>query len=214
MTFHCIRRSMGPAIFACILAHASFGCSGNKPAKAQAYVAAAVTAGNNSVSLCGFSADQTVVSVGNTVQFPKSGQLPVQPTSDGDFSPGSGTAHIQCSVSGGGSSFQVTLSAAVDGQGSFSLYGKVDGNGNGTGIIANFTAANNGAFRASDCTVSPSFMNGPVPVNGSPVTGGRIFAHVDCPDAMNMQQSGVADDGGIAFKTCDAHADFLFQNCD
>jgi hypothetical protein len=214
MTFHYVRRSMGPAIFACAVAHASFGCSGNKPAKAQAYVSAAITAGNNSVSLCGFSADQTVVSVGTTVQFPKPMQLPVAPTSDGDFSPGSGTAHIQCSVSGGGNSFDITLSAAVDGMGSFSVLGKVDGNANGTGVIANFAAQNNGAFRSSNCTVSPMFMGGSVPVSGSPVTGGRIFAHIDCPDAMNMLQSGIADDGGITNKTCDAHADFLFQNCD
>jgi hypothetical protein len=214
MTFRYVRRTIGPAIFACAVAHSIFGCSGNKPAKARAYVNAVYAAGVNPVSLCGTAVDMPVVSVGSLVTIPMPGQLPVTPTADGDFSPGAGTAHVACSVSGGGSSFQITLSAAVDGMGSFSAYGMVDSMSGGTGIIGNFTAAGNGTFRSSNCTISYSYNNMPVPVNGPPVSSGRIFAHIDCPDAVNMGQSGLGADGGIASKTCEARADFLFENCD
>jgi hypothetical protein len=110
--------------------------------------------------------------------------------------------------------FQITLSAAVDGMGSFSAYGNVDSSNGGQGIIGNFTSVQDGDFRATDCTISYSYMGGPVPVNGPPVQAGRIMAHIDCANAVNMGQSGVAADGGITSRTCDAHADFLFENCD
>jgi hypothetical protein len=212
MTFRSARRITGPAMFACTIAGVFFGCS-NKPPAAEAYVSAAIIDGNNSALLCGFTTDFTIVSVGKTILFPQQGQLPVSPTKDGDFSPGAGVAHVACTVNGS-SPFNVQLSVSVDGMGSFSAFGKVDSSGNGTGIIASFTSVNNGTFRASNCTVSPMYMNGAVPIQGSPVSGGRIFAHIDCPSAINMGQSGIADDGGVAPKTCDGHADFLFENCD
>jgi hypothetical protein len=184
--------------------------SGPKP---EAYVNAVVIDGVNAPSLCGFTTDANVVNVGAIILFPMPGQLPVVPTQDGDFSPGAGVAHIACSVCGAGNSLYVQLSAVVGGLGSFSAYGSVDASGNGSNIVATFTAANYGSFHATNCSISPTYMNMAVPVSGPPVAPGRIFAHLDCPMAVNDSQSGTADDGAVAPKTCDANADFLFENC-
>jgi hypothetical protein len=57
-------------------------------------------------------------------------------------------------------------------------------------------------------------MGQPVPsAVGSPVAAGRIWGHIDCPDAQDSSQHVTGPDGGQEAATCTASADFLFEGC-
>jgi hypothetical protein len=82
------------------------------------------------------------------------------------------------------------------------------------GITATFSESVGGSgqsYSASDCTLTYTYDHNPVP-DSSPVAPGRIWAHVSCVDAMAMS-SVLLPDGGTVPQTCDAEADFLFENC-
>jgi hypothetical protein len=135
---------------------------------------------------------------------------------NGDFQPGWGTVHLFCKVDSSGGGFKVELSAEVDGAsgGSVTVVGTVGANG-GTNLMGGFTSAANGSsFSDSTCTVDFTYNMNPVPVGGSPIASGRIWAHIDCPHAIQAGTSVQGDDGGFTERTCDGHADFLFQNCE
>lgn len=177
----------------------------------DAYVAAYVGPGTGSTSVCGYASDQTFVQIGSTVQ-PKPSTV-----TSGDFEQGAGTVTLDCKVdpSGGGGGFNIQLSAEVGGPngGSLTVVGNVDVSG-GTGIQGGFTSAANGSFTGSNCSVTFTYNGNPVPVGGSPVAAGRIWGHIDCPNAIEAGTVEIDADGGTTVRTCDAQADFLFENCD
>jgi hypothetical protein len=133
---------------------------------------------------------------------------------NGGFQPGYGSVSVSCKVDPSGAGFNIQLSAQVDGPsgGTFTAVGQVDSNG-GTGIAGGFTSAANGSFFDPNCSIDFTYNMGPVPVAGSPVAAGRIWAHMDCPNAVQSGTSEVGADGGPTVRTCDGHADFLFENC-
>jgi len=202
-----LRRAAGAAI-ACAVVVA---CSGNKAPIPNAFVLAYVGPGNGGSSICGYQSDATFVEIGSPHSMEPS------TLTSGDFQPSWGTVHLDCKVdSSGGGNFFVQLSAEVDGPmgGSMTVVGTVGPNG-GTGLQGGFTAAGMGSFLdPNDCSITFVYNNAPVPVSGSPIASGRIWAHVDCPNAQQMGTSEMGADGGTSVRTCDGHADFLFQNCD
>jgi hypothetical protein len=199
-----LRRAAGSAI-GCALVVA---CSGNKPPVADAFVAAFVGPGNGGTSVCGYQSDQPFVQIGSPLD-PKPSTV-----TSGDFQAGSGTVNLDCRVDSSGGGFRIQLSAEVDGPngGSLSVVGNVTASG-GTGVQGGFTSAMNGSFSDSNCSITFTYNMNAVPVGGSPIASGRIWGHLDCPNAMQNGTTEIADDGGLSQRTCDGHADFLFENC-
>jgi hypothetical protein len=128
---------------------------------------------------------------------------------------GAGTVTLDCRVDPSSSGFNIQLSAEVSGPngGSLSAVGQVNVSG-GTGIQGGFTSAANGSFTGSNCSITFTYNGNPVPVGGSPVAAGRIWGHIDCPNAMQSGTSEISDDGSVTQHACDAQADFLFENCE
>jgi hypothetical protein len=204
MTSLTLRRVAGSAI-ACAL---GIACSGGKPPVSDAFVLAYVGPGTGSTSVCGYQSDQTFVAIGSPLD-PKPSTV-----TNGDFQPGSGTVSLSCQVDGSGSGFKIKINAEIGGQngGSVTIVGNVDANG-GTGIYGGFTSGQNGTFIDPNCSITFTYNFQPVPVGGSPIASGRIWGHIECPNAMESGTSEIADDGGVTQRTCDGHADFLFENC-
>jgi hypothetical protein len=67
-----------------------------------------------------------------------------------------------------------------------------------------------GSFSDSSCTFT--YDDASVPVAGSAVAPGRIWGHIDCPDATDAVVE--AADGSATSRTCDGYADFMFENCE
>ena len=117
-----------------------------------------------------------------------------------------GTANVACTVHASVSGFDVSLDASVPGAqgGSISItspagQGAVT-TGGGTGLTATFTSAQHGAYTANGCTLSFMYQGAQVPVTPE-VAAGRIWGHVSCPHAQ------------MGSSSCDAEADFLFEQC-
>jgi hypothetical protein len=200
-----LRRAAGPAI-ACALFVA---CSGNKPPVADAFISAYVGPGNGGSSVCGYQSETAFVQIGSPLD-PKPSTV-----TSGDFQQGSGTVTLDCKVDpSGGGQFRIQLSAEVDGEngGSVSAVGYVTASG-GTNIQGGFTNAMNGSFSESNCTITFTYNMLPVPVGGSPIASGRIWGHMDCPNAMQGDTTEIGEDGGQTERTCDGSVDFLFENC-
>jgi len=174
----------------------------------EAFVLAQVGPGTGGAAVCGFASDDTFVQIG--VPTPP---LPMTITS-GDLQPGSGTVHVNCKVGPSGGGFNVQLSAEVDGTngGSFTVVGQVAVSG-GTGLQGGFTSAGMGTFSDPDCSITFTYIGNPVP-SALPITAGRIWAHIDCPTAMQAGTFEIGEDGGMTPRVCDAHADFMFENCE
>jgi hypothetical protein len=205
MTSLILRRATGSAI-ACVL---GLACSGKKAPVPDAFVLAYVGPGTGSSSICGYQYDTTFVNIGSPLA-PKPSTV-----TNGDFQQGAqgGVVSLDCSVDGSGS-FKIKINAEISGMagGSLSLVGQVSATG-GTGIYGGFTSGSNGSFIDPNCSITYTYNNEPVPINGSPIAGGRIWGHVDCPNAKQSGSTEIGDDGGSTERTCDAHADFLFENC-
>ena len=174
----------------------------------DAFVLAYVGPGTGSTAVCGYQSDQTFVAIGSPLD-PKPSTV-----TNGDFQQGAGTVTLSCAVDPSGAAFKVKINAEIGGQngGSVTIVGNVDATG-GTGIYGGFTSAQNGTFVAQDCSITFTYNMEPVPVGGSPVAAGRIWGHIDCPNAMESGTAEITADGGATQRTCDAHADFLFENC-
>jgi hypothetical protein len=80
----------------------------------------------------------------------------------------------------------------------------------GTGVFGFFSNALYGSFSDSSCTFT--YDDASVPVAGSAVAPGRIWGHIDCPDATDAVVE--AADGSATSRTCDGYADFMFENCE
>ncbi len=172
------------------------GCSSNTQSTPQAGIVWTVEAGNNSGALCPVSgADSWTIGGGGT----DDSTVGDQGTTAGGVPVG-----VSCTVSGSDSAGYNIFATATYGTniGSLTIQGHVDGtkkaqeNINGQfndnlpkGMIANLTEAN--------CTIT--YTNNP----NMGVAQGRIWAHIDCPTANDANRS----------RTCDANADFRFENC-
>jgi hypothetical protein len=125
-----------------------------------------------------------------------------------------GAVHVTCRVDQTGCGFGIQLVAELDGMSGGTLFvsGTVGADGAGTGLGGTFT--NQGqTFVDHDCTFTLTYNDGPVPAGGQPAQG-RIWGHIDCPTAVDNGQLGLGPDGGAVPRTCDASADFLFENCE
>src|ERR1700722_6669608 len=156
--------------------------------------------------------DSTFLSVGTAA----SGK-PTTVTDQGTAANGAVT--VDCTVTADGSGFDVILDVSVAGpNGGMINIASPPGEGavtsaGGSGISASFTGdGGHGPYTAGDCTITFSYQGKPVPTS-PPIAPGRIWGHIDCPDASAVGQGTVGPDGGSEAFTCPASADFLFENC-
>jgi hypothetical protein len=127
---------------------------------------------------------------------------------------------VSCTVHPQGSGFDVELSAVEAGpQGGSLTITSPQGQGivttaTSSGISASFVVPGGMVFRAQGgCTITYQYDPGgsvggvagdsPVPTN-PPITAGRIWGHIKCPNATATAQSMLV---------CDAEADFMFEQC-
>jgi hypothetical protein len=158
------------------------------------------------------SVDTTFLSVGTAATG-----KPTTVTDQGTAADGAVT--VDCTVTADGSGFDVILDVSIAGPNGGSVniaspagQGAVTTAG-GTGISASFTGdGGHGPYTSGDCTIRFTYQGQPVPVT-PPIAPGRIWGHIDCPDATAVGQGSVEPDGGSAPITCPASADFLFENC-
>ncbi len=155
---------------------------------AQAYVAATMSsAGGGSCPVAGGAGAFLTIGSGG-------GGMPT-PVTDG-----SNNVSVACMVHPSGSGYDVQLTASMSGGGSVSLSGSVTASG-ASGVSASFSGSQGGGpYTDNNCSVAFTYMGSPVQAS-SPVTAGRIWGHVSCPMAA------------MGSNTCDAEADFLFENC-
>lgn len=189
----------------------SIACSSNTPAPADAFVNALVGEGSNG-AVCNLKAQTAFVGIGT----PVAGK-PVT-VNDGDSQSGSSTVHVSCSVTTAGNGFDVSLNATLEGLQGGSLtitsppgQGAISDSG-GSGITGVFQSASAGVYRESDCTISFMYNGTDVP-DAPPIAAGRIWGHISCPTAKLNGETTTGADGGAADVTCDAEADFLFEQC-
>jgi hypothetical protein len=132
-------------------------------------------------------------------------------------SQGSGRATVECAVQARNGGFDVSLNGALTGAGSVTITssagaGAVNAATGGTGMTGVFQSAGKGAFRSDQCTIT--FTYDGMPLSSSvAIQSGRIWGHLSCPGAQNLEVEMMTVDGGVAYATCDAEADFLFENC-
>jgi hypothetical protein len=207
MIVQSFRHVAWPVLLACMSAVA---CS-KKPANEDAFVSAHL--GPNSSNLCPLGTGTPVLMVGAL----QNASLPETVPN------GQGGLDIDCQVSPNGSMYDLHLAASVPGNmgGELIITGSVDATTGGT-VSAQFLAVSGAAgttYAANDdCTLTYSFMGMALPSGQSGISAGSIFAHIDCPDAVNMggSVSGVqvtTEDGGFSNAMCEGTADFFFQNC-
>ena len=189
-----------PALLACA---ASAACT-KTPAPEDAFVLANVGSSAANPLLCSNSTGTGVFfHIGQT----NSSAFPTTQAS------GENSATIQCRVSSNNGGYDIALSASLPGSsgGAFTLTGHVDASG-GKGLHGIFSSTSD-SFASSNCTVTYTYVGLPVKPDQT-VSAGQIFGHVDCPDAVTQGTTIInLPDGGTAAETCDADADFLFQNC-
>jgi hypothetical protein len=132
-------------------------------------------------------------------------------------SQGGAQVKVACTVHPDNNGYDIDLDVEIAGQGAMHVFstgaGAVTSSG-GTGISAAFSKSVGGAgatFSANDCTLTYTYQMQPIS-NPMPVAPGRIWGHVSCPDAQSMVDV-LLPDGGTVPQTCDAEADFLFENC-
>jgi|HubBroStandDraft_1064217.scaffolds.fasta_scaffold105135_1 hypothetical protein len=180
---------------------------------ADAFVAAYVGPASDADARCGFSSDQAFVQIGSpTVPAPNT-------VLDGGSQAGN-PVNVTCKVDASGDGFDILLTAGVDGfgGGEFSVSGHITAEGSsegtsdgGTGVFGFFSNALYGSFSASSCTIALTYDGSPVPAAGGGIAPGRIWGHIDCPDALDTLVETA--DGGVTTSTCNGHADFLFEDC-
>jgi hypothetical protein len=211
------RQLVFPALFATAL----LAACGDKPATPRAYVNAGLTASSAAAGQCNFNSTQQIMLIGhNDTTKPITDSNPLRIN---DGSQEAGSVHIDCTVHASGSGFNIRISSSVQnaiagGGGSMTISGNVSCtpsmNGcepqGGTGLHGTF-AQGGIQYDDTNCSLSytyggnPILLQGPSATQHAPqVAPGRIWGHVDCPMA--------ATSTGQMF-TCDANADFVFENC-
>ncbi len=189
----------------------SQGCSNSPAPPPKAFVAGLIgpglMTGVDDVPACGQGGDDTW-SLGSPTA-PRPVSLP-----DGSTQVGA-AVKVNCSVDSNGSGFDIQLAAELDGMSGGTLYvsGKINATGTSTGLSGAFTTQGQTFNAMNSCTFTQTYNNGPLPAGGAPA-GGRIWGHIDCPMALANGQQGTGANGQSITRTCDAQADFLFENCD
>jgi hypothetical protein len=204
MILRILRHASWPVLSAAAITSA---CS-SKSAPPDAFVVTSLQPGQG--GLCSFAQQTTLIEVGVAV-----GMKPDTVQNGG--SQAGGQVTVDCSVHPDSGGYDIDLSVELVGQGAMHVTstgsGAVTSSG-ATGITATFSksfGSSGQSYSASDCTLTYKYMRNPVP-DSTPVAPGRIWAHVSCLDAMAMS-SVITMDGGTVPQTCDAEADFLFENC-
>jgi hypothetical protein len=117
-----------------------------------------------------------------------------------------GSVVVVCDVKASGGGFSIELEAgelSLSTGGDLRVSGEVTDGGTGTNIAVAFNAGGQN-YTASDCTVTTAFAVTPgVPPAPPSVAAGRIFGHLECPDATSQTAIG----------SCALGADFVFENC-
>jgi hypothetical protein len=207
MTFRDGRQLVFPAL---VFVAVAAGCS-SKPATARAFVNAALRSGTSSTGACNFSASQPIVQVGT---WDKTAALSdTNPTRVNDGTIQGGSVSLDCSVRPTGSTFSIGLSAQVmntqvGGGGAMTIAGSnIDPSTGGSNVQGTF-AFGGVQYTDSNCTISYTFNGGQISLanNAPKIAPGRIWAHIDCPNASAQGPSGQN-------LVCDANADFVFENC-
>jgi hypothetical protein len=204
MSFRSLRRSWSLAILAPLAATA---CGSSSPPTEDAFVSANVL--DSAAGTCNEHSSTSIVQIGQAVAGKPS-------TVNTGGSEGAGTVTLSCNVSAVNSGFDIQLQAeqAGTGGGVITITSPL---GQGTvsptatsvsGITGNFNNPQVGHYLDSNCTLTYTYNGAPVPTM-PPVAGGRIWGHLDCPNAVLQGQTGT---GGSAI-VCDAQVDFLFENC-
>ena len=176
-----------------LVAIVSGACSSTPPT-ARAFVDASLASGN--AGQCNVADAAHFLVIGNNT-------VASNPVRINDGANQGGQVHISCTVRPTGASFAIALSAelstpVISSGGSFTITGTVDAQG-GQNIAATFNYARN-TYTATDCTIVYDVQ----PANG-PIAPGRIWGHLDCPNAQ-LSGSGTP-------VSCDASAEFVFENC-
>jgi hypothetical protein len=188
---------------------AAAACSSTNNPPPDAYMAAEVGGGPD----CPFPSPVTTwLPVGTDTA-----DKPTTVTDQG--STASGTASIDCTVHPSGGGFDISLSVSVAGSpgGNVTITspsgaGAVTTSG-GTGITASFyNSVDQGPYSETNCTISYTYLGAPVPIS-PPIAAGRIWGHINCPDATSSGMTTTGPDGGATVRQCPASADFLFEQC-
>ncbi|MGH7438066.1 MAG: hypothetical protein ACRENE_20480 [Polyangiaceae bacterium] len=195
------------ALFAATAATGNTACSSNPGPAPKAYAAVLIMAGGNpgvnDVPACG----------GGDFNYTVGAATAGMPMDYADGTDHAGKVSVYCTVDSNGGGFDVNLSVEIAAAmgGTLSVSGHVNATGSSTGLNATFETMGQ-LFRDNDCTFSQVYNGAPIPSNAGPASG-RIWGHLDCPNAMESGMFGQGADGGAVTKTCDGSADFLFENC-
>jgi hypothetical protein len=190
----------------------SSACGSNSSPVPATYIAATVGQGNNETA-CNFSGTQQWLNIGTY-------EPTTEPKLQANASTLNGNAvNVVCTVATSGNGFDIALSATEEGGGGGSVVmtspvgqGAVTQSG-GSGITAGFESGSFGKYLETDCTISFTYSGATVP-NTPPIAAGRIWGHLSCPHAQQAGETRANPDGGAPVTvTCDAEADFLFQEC-
>jgi hypothetical protein len=200
MIVQSLRHAGWPALFACASAVA---CS-----KTAATADVFVNADIGGAASCPVSS-ATVLMVGGMT----SGAQPMT------VPEGTNNVSVTCTVSPSGDGFQIQLDAKQPGSsgGELEISGHIDGSTGGK-VAAQFVSQMAGVtFAQDDCTLSYTYIGTQIPASQR-ISGGNIWAHVSCPNAMEPGGSvsgtqTTGPDGGVINSVCDAEADILFSNC-
>jgi hypothetical protein len=132
---------------------------------------------------------------------------------DGSAQDGS-PVHVNCKVDQSGGGFDIQLAAELDGMNGGTLFISGTGvraTGSTSGLTGTFTTSGQN-FIDHNCTFTQTYNGGNLPAGGQPAQG-RIWGHIDCPNAVANGMFGISGDGGSVARTCDGRADFFFENC-
>jgi|HubBroStandDraft_1064217.scaffolds.fasta_scaffold11460_6 hypothetical protein len=185
---------------------------GSAPAPAQAYVFLQMSADSPAAEgMCvGYLSETTLIQIGMPGD-PNASPMPTAPTR---VSTGAQHIEIACSVHQEGDSFAINLQVFqgdVAGTGSTTLTvsGMVSASTGGTNLTSDVSNTIAGDYHSTACTISFTTPGAGASPQGPPVAPGRIWAHLSCPAGQNSNVT--TQSGGPS--TCDAEADFIFENC-
>jgi hypothetical protein len=205
MIFRILRHAAWPALLAAAFAPA---CSSKAP-PADAFALTTLQPGG--AGHCSIGSQTTLIEVGVPV-----GTKPDTVQNGG--SQAGGQVSVSCTVHPDSGGFDIDLSVELVGQGAMHVYSTASGavtTSGAMGISATFSKSVGSAgqsFTASDCSITYTYDHNPINPNITPIDAGRIWGHVSCVDAQ-ANSDVILPDGGTAPQTCDAEADFLFENC-
>jgi hypothetical protein len=186
----------------------SGGDAGDAGVPSEAFVAATIGSTPALTGLCPFA---------RLIDWGDLGMATTPPTTVSNGQDQSGTpATVRCGVAADGAGFDVEMNASLSGAGSIRIASNTPGGvtlaSGASGVTGTFQSGKYGRYTSDHCTIAYTFNNAPVPVS-PPIAPGRIWGHLSCPDAVTADILVMTPDGGTVNATCDAEADFFFENC-